>query len=362
MPSDTYRPARAATAASVEVEGRLVVAHELGDRPLLLDPIAAALWNTLDGHGSVADIIDDLTDALGGDPAAHREDLHRLLVALDDQRLLADSGMRGGIVPRSYRPPLEPTNCIGKRIGLGRSTYGQLTVDDTSFVFGATEASTANAILDLLPESAAFTDIDRNGIEAFILRETSGRTARVQQLLDGFGNVRWIGLDLAEARAALGATVAALVHTSGAGDRVLVDGPILRTDGGAALVHPALRDTATSIMRSDLRANGVSFLPTALAVFQPARSGDDRPTLEVPSLGSGAPPEMIPLNGIVLPGPVSSMGDAVVSAAHAIHTWEEAGLAAALHLVERLPIGVVRSGAPGTEFLSVLCDAAWGRL
>ena len=340
----------------------LVVAHELGDRPLLLDPIEAATWNLLDGEWSVAEIVEDLADALGGDPQAHHQNLQRLLGALSHQQLLSDSVLPDGLVPRLFRPRLEPSNCIGKRIGLGRSTYGQLTVGDTSFLFGATEASTVREILDRLPAAALFTDADRDGLDAFILRETSGRTARVQQLLDGFGNVRWIGTDVAEARRALGATVAVFLPASDRADRVLIDGPILRTDAGAAIVHPALRDIATSIMRSDLRSNGVSFLPTALAVFHPAGTTDDRPALEVPGLGSGPASEVIPLNGIILPGPILSRADAVVSAAHVVHRWDDAGLAAALRLVERLPIGVVQSGAPGSELFTTLCDASWGRL
>ncbi len=183
----------------------------------------------------------------------------------------------------------------------------------------------------------------------------------MQQILDGFGNVRWIGLDVDEARAALRSTVAAILRASSSGDQVLIGGPILRTDAGAALVHPAPRDVVTSVMRSDLRANRVSFLSTALAVFHPAGSDEDPPMLEVPSLPPGSTPDMVTLNGIVLPGPVATLTDAVCSAAHLVHRWDNAGLRAALHLVERLPIGVVTSGAPGSELFSTLCDAAWGR-
>lgn len=359
---DDYRPARARTAASVEVDGLLILAHESGDRPLVLDPISAATWRSLDGHCSVAEIVEDLTDALGGDPAVHRVGLGNLLVELNAQQLLSSGFPADGLVPRSFRAPLDPSNCIGKQIGLGRSTYGQLTVDGVTFAFGATEASTVNAILDRLPGTASFTDPDPDGGDSFILRETSGRTARVQQLLDGFGNIRWIGTDLAEAHRALAATVATLVSGPGSGNFPLVDGPILRTDAGAALLHPALRSTATSIMRSDLAANGVSFLPAAVARFRRAGKDGDRPMLELPVLEHGDPPELIPLNGLVLPGPVSALVDAVVAAAHVIHTWDDAGLAAALDLVERLPVGVVHSGAPGIELFERLCDAAWGRI
>ena len=111
--TDDYRPARAATAASVAVDEHLVVAHELGNQPLSLDPVAAAVWSSMDGHDSIAEIVEDLVDAVGGDPEAHRADVFNLVAALDRQRLLAGSGMPEGLVPRSFQPQLLASSCIG---------------------------------------------------------------------------------------------------------------------------------------------------------------------------------------------------------------------------------------------------------
>lgn len=354
------RPARARTAASVVVDDHLVVAHESGDQPLVLDPVAAAVWCSLDGHWSTAEIVEDLADALGGDPAAHRADVANLLAALSRQRLLAGSGMPEGMIPRSFRPRLQESTCIGKRIGLSRSTFGQVAIRDTRFVFGAASAETVAGILDLLPGGASFGQVDRDGVGAFVLRETAGRTARVQQLYDSFGNVRYTGRDVAEARQALAATVAALLPASVDPDPVLVMGPILRTGAGAALFHPTFRSPATSTMRSALLANGVSFVPAGLARL---RHDGGPPGLEIATLAlTSTLGETIPVTGIVLPGPVPALAATVVaSVANVLHRWDDAGLAAAADLVARVPVLTVGNDAPGTELFSALCDAAWGR-
>ena len=358
--TDDYRPTLAATAASVAVDEHLVVAHQLGNQPLTLDPVAAAVWSSMDGHDSIAEIVEDLVDAVGGDPAAHRADVFNLVAALDRQRLLAGSGMPEGLVPRSFQPQLQASSCIGKRIGLGRSTFGQVTTGDTQFVFGATSAETVAGVLELLPADASFGPVDRDGIEAVILRETTGRTARVQQLYDVFGNVRFAGRDVAVARQVLASTVAALLPAA-APDRVLVAGPILWTDAGVALFHPAFREPATTFMRSELHARGVSLLPAGLAQLH---TDDAQPSLEVLTLGSdGTSAERIPVTGIVLPGPLPELrAEAVASVAHVVHRWDNAGLAAAAHLIERVPVRAVDNGAPGTELFTSLCDAAWARL
>ena len=69
------------------------------------------------------------------------------------------------------------------------------------------------------------------------------------------------------------------------------------------------------------------------------------------------------VTGIVLPGPLPELrAEAVASVAHVVHRWDNAGLAAAAHLIERVPVRAVDNGAPGTELFSSLCDAAWARL
>jgi hypothetical protein len=358
--TDDYRPARAATAASVAVDEHLVVATSwatsLEPGPRRCRCMEHDGWARFDRQRSSRTWSMPSVE----DPEAHRADVFNLVAALDRQRLLVGSPMLEGLVPRSFQPQLQASSCIGKRIGLGRSTFGQVTIGATQFVSGATSAETVAGILELLPADASFGPVDRDGIEAFILRETTGRTARVQQLYDVFGNRPLRGRDVTVARQALASTVAALLPAT-APDRVLVAGPILWTDAGVALFHPAFREPATTFMRSELHARGVSLLPAGLAQLH---TDDAQPSLEVLTLGSdGTSAERIPVTGIVLPGPLPELrAAAVASVAHVVHRWDSAGLAAAAHLTERVPVRAVDNGAPGTELFSSLCDAAWARL
>ena len=52
--------------ATMHVDSSLVLASESCDRPVMLDAVSAAIWDSLDGYSTVGDIADDLVAALGG--------------------------------------------------------------------------------------------------------------------------------------------------------------------------------------------------------------------------------------------------------------------------------------------------------
>lgn len=82
------RPAAKATVTSIELDGEVVV-YDLGTGRLhRLDRIAGVIWGCLDGSGTVEEIVADLADGFGADPAQVERDVQAVLRHLAEEELL----------------------------------------------------------------------------------------------------------------------------------------------------------------------------------------------------------------------------------------------------------------------------------
>ena len=88
-----FKPRRGARTHTVEVDGEAIVLDEEQNRLHLLNASATIVWTCCDGSGTLAEIADDLADAVGSSP----EQLVSDLVSL--ARTLGAEGLLDGVSP-----------------------------------------------------------------------------------------------------------------------------------------------------------------------------------------------------------------------------------------------------------------------
>lgn len=168
----------------------LLLGRDLTGRTVVLDPVSAALWSSLDGRVGVDDLVGDVVAALGGDVGQRAPEVKGLFETLGSLGFL-DGQLPPGIMPRRLTPPPDPDSCLGKRLGLERATILQVGTGESCFRFGAT-------IPDLVEETRCAFDAVEPGdglAETFIARivPVRGRVGRTQQLFDSLGNLLYAG-------------------------------------------------------------------------------------------------------------------------------------------------------------------------
>jgi hypothetical protein len=98
--SDSSSIPRARTdVASVELDGEVVILDEREDALHLLNPTATAVWRCLDGSGTVGELVTDLAEVFGSDPATVSDDVGVLLADLAERGLLEDGALALGEEP-----------------------------------------------------------------------------------------------------------------------------------------------------------------------------------------------------------------------------------------------------------------------
>lgn len=89
-------PARAAEAATLELEGETLVYHRRTGEVHRLDAVGSIVWRFLDGRATVHELVTDLSAAFEMDAGVVRRDVDALLERLARGHLLTDG------------PPAEP--------------------------------------------------------------------------------------------------------------------------------------------------------------------------------------------------------------------------------------------------------------
>ncbi|UDY33953.1 PqqD family protein [Dermatobacter hominis] len=340
-------PRRRDDAVEVPLGDDLLIGSDLTGRSRVLDPVAAILWSSLDGTVSVDELAADVADALGGDVGARRAQVDEFLGSLREAGLLAGP-QPDGVVPRRVHPPLDPTSCVGQRLGLARSTVRQVQGPTTSFRFGAND----HHLVDALAAAVPTAEPDDHDLDGYVARLSSGRVARVQQLFDDMGNTLHAGRDAAACAEALARTVGGRLALEGGG--AWYEGPSLVTGAGITLVHPAIGHEVVGAFRSELEERGVRSTPSGLV-----RLVDDR-HVELPDdarrPGSA---EVVDLVGVVVPGDGSARA-AERGCLHLARRWDGDGVGAFVELARSAEVTVVDRGITGGELIDLLVRVAHG--
>ena len=92
--SDEYVPSVRTGVATVEFGHECVAWATPSIRPVYLDPVASVIRQIIDGHASVADLVDDVHDVLGLDEVVARAQIERTITTLWGAGMLVDSPPR----------------------------------------------------------------------------------------------------------------------------------------------------------------------------------------------------------------------------------------------------------------------------
>jgi hypothetical protein len=87
-----FVPVRAASAYTVELDGEAIVLDEAQNRLHLLNASATVVWTCCDGHGTIAEIADDVAATVG---LAATQVTHELVALARD---LGAEGLLDGVV------------------------------------------------------------------------------------------------------------------------------------------------------------------------------------------------------------------------------------------------------------------------
>lgn len=82
--------------ASLVLDGEAVVYSEVTAGVHVLDPIATLVWERLDAREPLAAVIASLSRRFAADATVIRDDVHRLVARLSEQRLLTVVDGAGG--------------------------------------------------------------------------------------------------------------------------------------------------------------------------------------------------------------------------------------------------------------------------
>lgn len=327
----------------------LLLGRDLTGRTVVLDPVSAALWSSLDGRVGVDDLVGDVVAALGGDVGQRAPEVKGLFETLGSLGFL-DGQLPPGIMPRRLTPPPDPDSCLGKRLGLERATILQVGTGESCFRFGAT-------IPDLVEETRCAFDAVEPGdglAETFIARivPVRGRVGRTQQLFDSLGNLLYAGRDEHRCGEALRRTVSARSVLDDEG--VWYEGAALLTDDGVVLLHPAIGHEAVGPLRRELQDRSVFFVPsvflelaTSSVVRLPADLVRSEPAVDLPLLGAVVPHD---------PG-AHSVERFVLAMAR---RWDDEHLDVFLGLAARGSVAEVPQGLTGIEIVERLAVLAGG--
>ena len=119
------------------VDDRCVLAHEGWASPVVLDPLSATVWSFFDGDTSLSEVLEDLLDVFGEEPGLSEAYLAWLVRALQESGFLqGDPSFR---VPRRLYPSLEPSSCLGRRLGVRSADHMRVTIGDRSFRLSSTD-------------------------------------------------------------------------------------------------------------------------------------------------------------------------------------------------------------------------------
>lgn len=283
-PSTGRFPRRRDDIATLRVGSSIILATESHQRPVVLDAVSGTIWEALDGTTPLAEVIEDVVAALGGDHAVRSNYVERLCEALAHDGLVDDPAVASRPVPRRLHPLVPADSCLGRRLSLGRVRSVQVrTPRGASLRFG----STISGLTAGMSKKLETVPLDDEPAEMIILRATASRSGRprLQQMFDTVGNTLWAGRDLELAGSALRRTVTALTQL-GAGP--WLQAVAVASKDRAVVIHPALRDFVVEQARPILERESLRLVPTGLvgvdpvtgALVTPADGFRDEPPLE----------------------------------------------------------------------------------
>lgn len=269
-------PGRLPGTASVLHGSELLIGHEQAADVRVLDPIAAVVWDQLDGHTPVAELAADLAIALDLPVESTAASLRALLDSLRVEGLLV-----GGPPARpdgGHRPlvPIPPESCLGKRLGLARAEVRQLRV-----LSGGEDRSTMMRVVSnvleeivelgcvLHSEGVTIEPDDPHAfVETVVHRAPPGRSRRVHQVFGTGGELLHVDHDRERSLEAFNRTVGGLIRANMDADtdraKAWIWGPSLETASGVVLVHPSMVDAVFIGLRGHLLERGYTLTPSGM--------------------------------------------------------------------------------------------------
>lgn len=207
----------------------------------------------------------------------------------------------------------------------------RVTIGDRSFRLSSTDPLN-DQLLQRLEAAGAKTAPDlETALETVFARITVGQRPRLQQLLDGLGNVVFAGRSVELARAAVENTVAALLLEATDPEALFVECPAIWTTNGVAFVHVMMREQVMGPLRRALAGQDVTFVPGHLLEID-----RNAPHLSVRVVSlDGSTGQSFPVTGVVAAGNGDS--DRALSAlTYLLRTWNQGHLDWLPHLA-RVP-------------------------
>ena len=339
-------PRRRDDVVQVPLGDELLVGSDLTGRSRVLDPVSAVLWSSLDGTVGADELAQDVADALGGDVGSRRAQVDGFLASLRDAGLLVGP-LPEGVVPRRIHPQLDPSSCLGQRLGLSRATLRQVASPVASFRFGAND----HELVDAIAATVATTEVDERDLDGFVARLSAGRVARTQQLFDDMGNTLHAGRDAAACAEALARTVGGRLALEGGG--AWYEGASLLTDAGITLLHPAIGHEVVGALRAELDSRGVRSTPAGLLRLTSAT------TVELPADLRGAMSVDLPIAGVLVPsdGAPRSLERACL---HLARRWDDEHARAFVGLADVRPVTQLGRSVSGADLVADLVRVAIG--
>lgn len=315
--------------ASVMVDGSLLVAFEQNAEPRVLDPVTSVVWSFIHAGIPTDSIVDDLAaalDILEDDALTRIQDMLRPLA--EGGFIFAGHHEPAQLSPRRIDVPVDPASCIGRTIGLRRARIVEITHGGRPLLrIGATEHSVVDDLLASLPASSSVVEPSDLWLRTIVLRLTSGRTARLQQMFDTLGDPLYAGFERENAVAALARSTHGILDAAGPADgRTWVQAPAILAEDRVVLLHPAIHRFVTGHLRPSLLQRGLKFVDSALFELSRDRAGY---SVRLPRSGLGHPTADFPVAEILVPlGTPSTAVDAVRRMIHLAYRWDNDHLAA----------------------------------
>ena len=305
------RPAVACAAVGPEmvlVDGDTGMVHAL-------NPVAAIVWQCLDGHATVADLVADLADGFGAPLDVVRDDVLEMI------RVAGRAGLLAGVAERP--PPTSPSEPAGLREGEPVVLPGADGSGRSMLLVGW--SSTCGFCVHLLPELASlYPGLARAGTDLVLL--DAGDPDATRRLLEHHGvTARVVARD--------GAGAGFTDPFSGMGT------PVAYLLDGEARVASRLAYGADQVAGLARRAAGVP---------DRADPADPAGTVEAREQGSGDAHLLAPLF-LPAPGGMCGPGGATVAA----HQWERT----AAYTIGAYRVGIRAGSASADRILGkVLAD------
>ena len=336
-------PKRSAAVASCSFDDGLLIASELGMSPVILDPITAIVWRSLDGTSTMGALAEDLSHAVNVSKDEALSLMTRLIEKLADNALVSWEKDGFAPLPRRLHGHIPPDSCIGQQLGLAGAGVLRIVGGSGRAV---TVGSNLSEVLDPLRNREGVTELadDAFGLESepcFFVRGSrspSGRP-RAHYLFDQMGNrlhLSWSAIDAADVL--LRTTLTALEVPQ----NVALECLAFRGRSGALLVHPAIREIAIDSIRSMPEIGRVQLLPSVVL-------GLDQMVVTV----SGEPALTIPISAILIPavrGEISQIQQIL----HLALRWDDSHLSALRDLAGVAPLVEVDQTATVEQLRSLI--------